>query len=152
RGYDFFKLGEEAHVHLESVTLEAHAGKMYRQIRRRAERDGLRFRILARAETARRMTELREISDKWLNARGVVERQFSIGFFDETYLLQYPCAVVEEGRPDGRILGFANLLEGPDRQEISVDLMRYTNGGPSVMDFLIVSLLLEGKSAGYTRF
>ena len=46
RGYDFFKLGEEAHVPLAKVTLEGHAGKMYRQILRRAERDGLRFRIL----------------------------------------------------------------------------------------------------------
>src|SRR5262249_50799528 len=47
RGYDFFKLGEEAYVHLQGVTLEGHAGKMYRQILRRGERDGARFRILA---------------------------------------------------------------------------------------------------------
>src|SRR5207237_4804304 len=50
RGYDFFKLGEEAHVHLDRVTLEAHPGKMYRQILRRAERDGVRFRVMAADE------------------------------------------------------------------------------------------------------
>ena len=51
RGYHFFKLGEEAQVPLERVTLEGHAGKMTRQILRRAERDGVAFRILAPPES-----------------------------------------------------------------------------------------------------
>jgi phosphatidylglycerol lysyltransferase len=151
RGYDLFKLGEEAHVALGSVTLEGHAGKMYRQILRRAERDGVTFRIMTPAETARRLTELKQVSDEWLGAKGLAERQFSIGFFDDEYLKRYPCAVVEEAR-SGRLLGFANLLEGPRLRELSVDLMRYRSGGPSIMDFLIVSLLLEGKKAGYAHF
>jgi phosphatidylglycerol lysyltransferase len=151
-GYDFFKLGEEAHVHLDGVTLDGHAGKMYRQVLARGKRDGVRFRILTPGQTAHRMAELKEISDEWLAAKGVVERQFSIGFFDEDYLRRYPCAIVEEAKEGGRILAFANLLEGPDRQELSVDLMRYRSGGPSVMDFLIVSLLLNGKSSEYARF
>jgi phosphatidylglycerol lysyltransferase len=151
-GYDFFKLGEEAHVGLDRVTLDGHAGKMHRQVLARAKRDGVRFRILTPEQTAHRMAELKEISDDWLAAKGVVERQFSIGFFDEDYLRRYPCAIVEEAQERGRILAFANLLEGPDGEELSVDLMRYRTGGPSVMDFMIVSLLLNGKSSGYARF
>ena len=57
RGYHFFKLGEEAHVHLDRLTLEGHAGKMTRQILRRAERDGVAFRILQPAEIDARMAE-----------------------------------------------------------------------------------------------
>lgn len=152
RGYDFFKLGEEAHVHLDQVTLEGHAGKMNRQFLKRAERDGLRFRVLEPPEIATRLGELKEISDGWLQSKGLSERQFSIGFFDKDYLCRFRCAVVEEARPDGRILGFANLLEGPHHQELSVDLMRYRSGGPSIMDFLMVSLFLEGKASGYARF
>ena len=52
RGYAFFKLGEEAHVRLDRVTLEGHQGKLYRQILRRGERDGLRLRVLAPHEVA----------------------------------------------------------------------------------------------------
>lgn len=152
RGYDFFKLGEEAHVPLNRVTLEGHAGKMYRQILRRAERDGLRFKVLPPSQVERVLPELAAVSDDWLRAKGVVERQFSIGFFDEEYLRRYRCAIVEEARPGGRILAFANLLEGPNRIELSVDLMRYRSDGPSVMDFLMVSLLLQGQAAGYRRF
>ncbi|NUR55836.1 MAG: bifunctional lysylphosphatidylglycerol flippase/synthetase MprF [Acidobacteria bacterium] len=152
RGYHLFKLGEEAHVRLDRVTTEGHAGKMTRQILRRAERDGLAFRIAETADVDARMGELEEISAEWLAAKQVVERQFSIGYFDPAYIRRCRCALVEEAGADGRIVGFANLLEDPHREELSIDLMRYRTGGPSVMDFLITSLLLHGKREGYRTF
>jgi phosphatidylglycerol lysyltransferase len=151
RGYQFFKLGEEAHVRLDRVTVEGHAGKMTRQILRRAERDGATFRILAPYEIPAVLAELREISDDWLRAKGVAERQFSIGSFDDDYLCRFRCAVIEHPATR-RILAFANLLEGPRREELSVDLMRSRSDGPRVMDFLLTSLFLEGKRLGYRRF
>jgi phosphatidylglycerol lysyltransferase len=152
RGYDFFKLGEEAHVHLEQVTLQGHAGKFYRQILRRGERDGVRFRILAAADVVPRLRELAEVSDDWLQSKRLAERQFSVGAFSDAYMSRFPMAIVEEVAGAGRILAFANLLEGPRHQELSVDLMRYRNDGPRVMDFLLVALLLEAKAQGYQRF
>ena len=50
------------------------------------------------------------------------------------------------------MLAFANLLEGPRREELSVDLMRYRADGPSVMDFLLLSTMLYGKGEGYHTF
>jgi phosphatidylglycerol lysyltransferase len=152
RGYDFFKLGEEAHVSLDRVTLEGHGGKMYRQILRRGERDGAVFRVLDPADVRPRLDELQAISDDWLRNKGLAERQFSIGFFDRAYLLRYPCAIVEEASAPHRILAFANLLEGPQRGELSVDLMRQRSDGPKVMDFLFVSLFMRAKEQGYARF
>ena len=152
RGYDFFKLGEEAHAHLERVTLEGHVGKMYRQVLRRAERDGVRFRVLSCDEVAARLDELEAISDDWLRTKGLGERQFSLGFFDRDYLRRFPCAIVEEVEAPHRILAFANLLDGPQNVEASVDLMRHRSDGPKVMDFLFVSLFLRGKEHGYARF
>lgn len=152
RGYHFFKLGEEAQVDLSNVTLEGHAGKLYRQILRRAERAGATFRILAASDVPARLPEMREVSSLWLREKGLAERQFSMGFFDPAYLCRYPCAVVEAGGPGGRLLAFANLLEGPRREELSVDLMRHRTDGPQVMEFLILSLLLEGQRQGYRTF
>jgi phosphatidylglycerol lysyltransferase len=152
RGYEFFKLGEQADIHLDRITLEGHAGKLYRQILRRAERDGVRFRIADPREMGALMPELASISAEWLGSKKLAERQFSIGFFDEAYLRRYRCALVEEARPGGRILGFANLFEGPHLRELSVDLMRYRSDGPQVMDFLLTSLFLEGKALGYKQF
>jgi phosphatidylglycerol lysyltransferase len=155
RGYIFFKLGEEAQVMLERVTLDGPAGKLYRQMLRRAERDGLRFRVLAPEEAAARLPELAAISDEWLQAKRARERQFSIGFFDEEYLRRFPCAVVEqcaEGGEEPRLVAFANLLPGPGREELSIDLMRYRGVSSNLMDFLFISLLLHGKAEGYQRF
>jgi len=151
RGYNFFKLGEEAIVPLDRVTDAGHAGKGTRQVLRRAERDGVHFRILAPYEVEPLLPELRAISDDWLQAKGVSERQFSIGAFSDEYIAACRCAVVQQGEPS-RILAFANLLEGPHREELSVDLMRSRSDGPRVMDFLMTSLLLEGKRLGYQRF
>ena len=151
RGYHFFKLGEEAHVHLDRLTLEGHAGKLTRQILRRAERDGVAFRVMQPPEIAQRVGELADISSRWLRAKEVTERQFSIGYFDDDYIRRFPCAVVE-ARSGGRLLAFANLLEGPRHEELSVDLMRYRTDGPSVMDFLLLSTMLYGKSEGYRTF
>jgi phosphatidylglycerol lysyltransferase len=125
---------------------------MYRQILRRAERDGLRFRILSANEVADQLPQLRAISADWLQSKELAERQFSIGYFDDEYMRRFPCAIVESTSEPCRVMGFANLLEGPDRQELSVDLMRYRSDGPGVMDFLIVSLLLHGKAQGYREF
>jgi phosphatidylglycerol lysyltransferase len=81
----------------------------------------------------------------------VIERQFSLGYFDPAYLRRFPCAIVET-REDNRLVAFANLLEGPRREELSVDLMRYRTDGPGVMDFLLLSVMLHGKEAGYRTF
>jgi phosphatidylglycerol lysyltransferase len=149
RGYAFFKLGEEANVHLDRVTLDGSQGKLYRQILRRGERDGLRMRILAPVDLAAVLPELREVSDEWLDAKHQRERQFSIGFFDEEYLQRFPCAIVEKNTS---IVAFANLLRDPAREELSVDLMRYRSDAPNVMDFLFVSLFFHAKENGYKRF
>ena len=152
RGYHFFKLGEEALVPLERVTLQGHAGKLTRQFLRRAERDGLTFEVLAPYEIDAHLDELEAISDHWLAAKQVTERQFSIGYFSRDYIRRFPCAVVRHKCRDGAILAFANLLEGPRRQELSVDLMRYRTDGPSVMDFLLTSVMLYGKEKGFRTF
>ena len=148
RGYHLFKLGEEAIVPLERVTLAGHAGKMARQYLRRAERDGIVFRVMEPAEVDARMAELAEVSDHWLRAKQVIERQFSIGYFDPLRP-PLPCGVVEERRAR-KILAFANFLESHRRS--CLDLMRYRTDGPTVMDFLITSVLLWGKDAGYRTF
>jgi phosphatidylglycerol lysyltransferase len=151
RGYNLFKLGEEAMVPLERVSLEGRAGKMNRQYLRRAERDGLAFHVLEPAQVSARIGDMAAVSADWLQAKQVVERQFSIGYFEPSYIERGRAAIVEE-TATGRLMAFANLLEGPRHEELSVDLMRYRASGPPVMDFLITSILLWGKAEGYRTF
>src|SRR4029434_2158809 len=58
----------------------------------------------------------------------------------------------------GRVIAFANVLEGQPGGELSIDLMRHSARRETeakirnVMDYLLVTLMLGGKERGYSRF
>ena len=154
RGYDFFKLGEEAHVRLDQR--DARRSRRARCIGRSsaaASATASAFRVLRRLTSPRGSTSSRRSRSDWLQTKGLAERQFSIGFFDRDYLTRYPCAIVEENRGTASHPRVRQPARGAARhQELSVDLMRHRSDGPKVMDFLFVSLFLRGKEQGYARF
>ena len=141
-GLTFVKLGEEAKVDLTAFTLEgAHASK-YRQAIRRLEKDGGSFRIIEVADVPGVLSQLRAVSDDWLQAKASAEKGFSLGFFDESYLMRFPVGVIER---NGRIEAFANIWPGPGGKELSIDLMRYHRDAPKgVMEALFVHLMIWG--------
>ena len=149
-GLTFVKLGEEAKVDLTAFTLDGGQAAKYRQALRRLEKEGASFRVLEPAEVPSVMYQLRAVSDDWLTAKASAEKGFSLGFFDESYVSRFPVAVIER---DGRIQAFANIWSGPHREELSVDLMRYTHDAPkSVMEALFVHLMQWGHAQGYRIF
>lgn len=149
-GLTFVKLGEEAKVDLATFTLEGSQSAKYRQAIRRLEKEGGSFRVVEAAGVPAIMDQLRAVSDDWLAAKATAEKGFSLGFFDEAYVSRFPVAVIEVG---GRIQAFANIWPGPQRVELSIDLMRYQRDAPrNVMEALIVHLMKWGQEQGYRRF
>ena len=56
-------------------------------------------------------------------------------------------------RHEGRIIAFANILETPNHEELSVDLMRHRPGAPyGAMNLLFVRLMQWGAEQGFERF
>ncbi len=149
-GLSAIKLGEEGIVPLAGFTLEGSARKDLRQAYRRAQRDGLSFELAPPAAVPAQMDELRQVSDSWLAEKHTREKGFALGCFQPDYLARFPCALI---RRHGRLVAFANVWTGAERQELSIDLMRHTSEAPrSVMDFLFVELMLWGAREGYVRF
>jgi phosphatidylglycerol lysyltransferase len=149
-GLTFVKLGEEARVDLRQFTLEGSAGAKFRQTIRRLEKDGGHFRLLPLLEVPAVLDQLQTVSDSWLAERAGSEKGFSLGFFDREYLSRQPVAVIERG---GRIQAFANLWPSAEKEELSIDLMRYHHDAPKgVMEALFVHLLKWGKDEGYRWF
>jgi phosphatidylglycerol lysyltransferase len=147
------KLGEEGRVSLESFSLEGGSRKELRHEKNQLEKEGWVFEILPAESVPVLIPELKRISDGWLSRKNAREKGFSLGFFDARYLERFPVAVIRsKDRPD-RIVAFANVWLGADREELSVDLMRYTPEAPhNVMDFLFIRLMLWGKAEGYRWF
>lgn len=149
-GLRAFKLGEEAHVPLADFSLKGSRRANLRQSVNRGEREGLSFEVLQLQPGSDVLTELRAISNAWLNAQNTREKGFSLGIFDESYIVRLPVAVV---RQKERIVAFATLLVTGAHQEASVDLMRHADDMPvGTMDFLFARLMLHFQAAGYQRF
>jgi phosphatidylglycerol lysyltransferase len=149
-GLTFVKLGEEARVDLERFTLEGSDGAKHRQLVRRLERDGGTFRVVPASEVPSLLDQLEAVSNDWLDARAGAEKGFSLGSFDREYLSRFPIGVIEQ---QGTIVAFANLWQGGDRHEISIDLMRYSRSAPKcAMEALLVHALVWAKSEGFRWF
>lgn len=149
-GLGQFKLGEEARVPLAEFSLSGSRRKGLRQSHQHAKREGLSFDLLPAEAVVEWMQELRAISADWLTAKRMSEKGFSLGFFDEAYLRAFPLAVVRQG---AELLAFANVLQGADKDELSIDLMRHRTRAPNgVMDYLMLELMLWGHENGYGWF
>lgn len=149
-GFSLAKLGEEAWVDLAKFTLEGSEGRRLRQARAKAERSGATFEIVPAGEVDTVIAELEAVSDAWLEEKGNKEKGFSLGFWSSDYIKRYDQAVI---RQDGRIVAFANIWRGADKQEYTVDLMRYLPQGPAgMMDLLFIGLLAQAKSEGFAWF
>ncbi|MNM16675.1 Phosphatidylglycerol lysyltransferase [compost metagenome] len=149
-GYRFFKLGEEALVHLPSFTLSGKANTNLRTVKNRFEREGYSVQVMKPPYDGPFLDRLRVISDEWLNGRR--EKGFSLGWFDPAYLQQGEIAVLLGA--ESQILAFASLAPAYDgRQTVSVDLMRHLHDTPNgTMDFLFIKLLEWSKEEGYAVF
>ena len=149
-GLTFLKLGEEARVDLTQFSLEGPPGARFRQAIRRLKKDRGTFRVVQAADVPGVMAELQSVSDDWMQKKSGAEKGFSMGHFDREYLSRFPVAVVERA---GRIQAFANVWPGPDREELSLDLMRYHSDAPTgIMEALFSHMLVWGKSEGYRWF
>ncbi|WP_020677786.1 bifunctional lysylphosphatidylglycerol flippase/synthetase MprF [Geopsychrobacter electrodiphilus] len=149
-GLTLFKLGEVARVPLAEFSLEGATRKGLRYTYNRLNRDGCSFEVQPASALPELMPELRRVSDAWLREKSTREKGFSLGCFDEDYLLNFPVALI---RQEGEIVAFANLWCSGNLQELSIDLMRFCSDAKSgVMEFLLINLILWGKEQGYASF
>jgi len=149
-GFKALKIGHEGYVDVNKFDLEGSERKNLRNSYNKLQRDGYSAEVLEAPQSPATLTRLRQISDEWLaRARGR-EKQFSLGWFEESLLHDQPILVVRD--PNNTIVAFANLLTRYNRKEISFDLMRYADEAPSgCMDFLFIELLAWAKTKQYAR-
>ncbi|WP_348923125.1 bifunctional lysylphosphatidylglycerol flippase/synthetase MprF [Enterococcus rotai] len=148
-GYDFIKMGEEAHVDLPNFTLSGKKMKSERAVMNRFTKEDYRFEVLSPPFSKELMRELRQVSDEWLGSRK--EKGFSLGFFSESYLQRGKIAVAKN--QEDHIVAFANIMPTYTKEEGTIDLMRYSKKAPSgVMDYLFISLFNYMNEEGFNYF
>ncbi|MBI5375390.1 MAG: bifunctional lysylphosphatidylglycerol flippase/synthetase MprF [Candidatus Schekmanbacteria bacterium] len=149
-GLTFYKLGEEGRVNLTEFSLEGKDFKGLRHTHNKLEKEGWSFEILGIENVIQIMPRFREISSSWLAEKNTREKRFSLGYFNESYIMEFPAVIVKK---EEQVVAFANVFESAGKEELTIDLMRYdSNAPPGVMDYLFVSLMLWGKKEGYAWF
>ncbi len=149
-GLSLYKLGEEARVPLAQFSLQGSKRSGLRYTKRKLEKEGCIFEVYPAEQVADLMPELQNISDQWLGVKNSREKGFSLGFFKPEYLLNFPVALVKQ---NDTIIAFANLWQSAEKQELSIDLMRYLPDAPNgIMEYLFIELMLWGQQQGYQYF
>jgi phosphatidylglycerol lysyltransferase len=149
-GFSMVKLGEEACVELDKFSLETAENRKLRQAMSKAQRAGMTFEVVPAHNVNGVLPELRRVSEQWLAERGQKEKGFSLGYWDDAYMLMHDAAIV---RMNGQVVAFANLWRAANRNESSIDIMRVLPDAPNgTMDFLFTSLLQYFKGEGYRWF
>ena len=149
-GLSVVKLGEVARVPLARWTLDMPERRTLRRTHRKLVRDGLTFEMIAPAQLAPLVPQLREISDDWLAAKQAREKGFSLGWFDERFLARGPVGVA---RFNGKLVAFASVWTSAEHAEAEVDVMRYSAAAPpAVMRYLLVELCFWAQREGYEMF
>ncbi len=149
-GMKFVKLGEEAKVNLGTFSLDGSERKGLRYSQNKLSKTGHTFEIIPAQGVEAVMARLKEISDNWLADKHTREKRFSLGRFKPEYIRRTPVAVVKQ---NNQIVAFANLWQGAEKYELSIDLMRHLPSAQAgIMDYLFVELMLWGKKEGFEWF
>lgn len=148
-GYDFIKMGEEAHVDLENFTLSGKKMKSERAVMNKFKKENYQFEVVSPPFSESFIHEIKLVSDEWLGSRK--EKGFSLGFFSENYLQLNDIAIVKN--QEEQIVAFANIMPTYTKEEGTIDLMRYSKQAPSsVMDYLFISLFEYMREEEITYF
>lgn len=146
-GLKLFKIGEEAVVDLTNFSLEGPSQRKLRYTYSKCTKAGLVFDVVDFEPVK---DKLREISESWMKNKNGAEKEFSLGKFDDEYLTNFRIAVL---KLEDEIVAFANLWETFNREELSIDLMRYNEKAlTDSMEFLFINIMLWGRKEGYKTF
>lgn len=149
-GLTLLKMGEDARVNLKSFSMDGGAKKHLRYSVKKIEQEGFVFKVVPKDSVPGVLPGLKAVSDDWLAEKKTREKRFSLGFFNEPYLKENPVAVVEK---QGEIVAFANLWLTGTKDDVSIDLMRYSKKAPNgVMEYLFTNIILWGKTEGFGWF
>jgi len=141
-------IGEEARLNLENWTMEGSNRRALRNIVSKISRLGYTFQVNPAPQSAVFLQQLQSVSNEWLKDKHRSELVFSQGLFDEKELKHQ--TILSLSDPEGKVVGFINLIPGGNPKEANFDLMRSTEDAPAgTMEALFVHMFNYLKGEGY---
>ncbi len=150
-GFRRVQIGEEAVIDLKTFNLKGKANQNLRTAINRLTKTGHSLKVFEPPISEALIQRLKPVSDEWLQSKNGAEKRFSIGWFDPDYLRDCYIAIIYDAH--GEIIAFSNLLNGYNRLEVTVDLMRHRqNVEKGTMEFLFASVIQHFQQMDYDSF
>lgn len=147
-GKKLFPIGEVAVVNLEKWTMEGSDKRGLRNEVNKLTKTGYTFHVNEPVQNDAFLQQLKAVSDDWLKNLNRKELIFSQGIFDEKELKNQ--TILSLQNPEGKVVGFLNLIPDYHPGEANFDLMRKTSDAPNgTMDFLFIKMFEYLKSVGF---
>jgi phosphatidylglycerol lysyltransferase len=149
-GKKVFPIGEEAVINLGKWTLEGGDKKGMRNAVNKLTKSDFTFQVNEPPQKDAFLQQLKATSDEWLKDTQRHEIVFSQGLFSEKELKSQIILSLEN--PEGKVVGFINLIPDYNAGEANFDLMRKTVDAPNgTMDFLFAKMFDYLKGIGFSR-
>ena len=150
-GFRKLKIGDDAIVDLPNFTLDGKEAKKLRHAINQLEKQGVTFARFDSPISPEILSQLKSVSDGWLQIPGRRERTFTLGVFEPDYIRSTPVYAAVD--TTGKILAFVNSIPSFCKGEATIDLMRHLpDAPPGIMDYLFSKLFFVKKQEGYRRF
>lgn len=127
-GLSSIQLGSNAIVSTDEFVQTTAKNKHFRYIDNRFTTLGYTTKLLKPPHSNTTLQELRTISDQWLGKGKRKERQFAMGYFDESYLQN--CELFIAYDKDNHLQAFVSLIPSYTSQRVTFDLIRYGQNAP----------------------
>ena len=88
-GFTILKLGEEARINLADFALKVSDNKALWTNYHKIKKADYQFELIHKDDVLEIMTQIKSVSEKWLLAKKMKEKCFSIGFYNEEYLRNF---------------------------------------------------------------
>jgi phosphatidylglycerol lysyltransferase len=137
-------IGQEAVLELDKFTLEGREKKSLRNALNSLNKKGYSPFICSAPLSKTLVTELKQVSDEWLNHYKKKEIVFSQGVFDEKEIAQQDVIIIRD--ETDKLKAFLNIIPDFAPEECTYDLIRKTADAPGgCMDALIIELVKYAK-------
>ncbi|HVT83986.1 MAG TPA: phosphatidylglycerol lysyltransferase domain-containing protein [Chitinophagaceae bacterium] len=137
-------IGQEAILEIGKFNLEGRDKKSLRNGLNSLQKKGFTTTVHNAPHEAGFLSELKKVSDEWLESRGKREFIFSQGMFDQNELKSQDIITLSD--ENGNVKAFLNIIPDYTEDECTYDLIRKTNDAPgAAMDALIIQLISYAK-------
>jgi phosphatidylglycerol lysyltransferase len=148
-GFNFYKIGEEAKIALESYPQNKKNGDMLAGLSLRMQAQGFSFRVFPKSSNTAVIKETAPVSSEWLRTMKIKEPGFIIGSYSRDYLKNFSIAAVYK---NNRLFAFANIFASNDRDEFRIDMLRHLKGAPDDFEEYFNCMLVQWGMENHFAF